>query len=229
MNLTKLLRGSRNAKGDPVAAPSQMSDGVFTETAARSSTTRPRWFPIGVSVVTVAVIAVAASALYRSDWLTDPAGSPPGHLAAQLGRPHQAHVTSLCRVAERVDRLVVQRHDAFPQNHVRFTFPAHVVVASPEAVRASARALCALKPFPSGPIACPADWGIAYHLTFEDGSDVYRVIASPTGCPSAAGDIGKDRWAPPHLWHALGTSMGLRRPDQQSFAGKAFHRARRLH
>jgi hypothetical protein len=192
-------------------------------TTARSSATRPRWLPIGVSVVTVAAIAVAASALHRSDWLNDPAGSQPRHLAAQLGRPQpQAPVTSLCPVAGRVDQLVVQRHDAFPQNHIRFTFPAHVVVASTKAVQASALALCGLKPFPSGPIACPADWGIAYHLTFGDGPDVYRVLVSPTGCPSAAGDIGKNRWATPHLWHTLGTSVGLRRPDQQTFAGKIF-------
>jgi hypothetical protein len=199
-------------------------------TMARSSATRPRWFPIGVTVVTVAAIAVAASALYRSDSLNDPAGSQPGHLAAQLGHPQQpAHVTPFCRVAGGVHRLVVQRHDAFPQNHTRFTFPARVVVASPKAVQDSARALCGLKPFPSGPIACPADWGIAYHLTFVDGSDVYRVVVSPTGCPAAAGDIGKDSWATPHLWHILGTSMGLRRPGQQTFAGKIFQRVLRSH
>jgi hypothetical protein len=44
----------------------------------------------------------------------------------------------------RLDRLVVQRSDAFPQNHIRFSFPASVTVSDAAQVQRVARALLAL-------------------------------------------------------------------------------------
>jgi hypothetical protein len=134
--------------------------------------------------------------------------------------PHAAPAAMCGRVAE-LERLGVQRLDAFPRNHIRFSFPAHVVVASPQSVRATAKSLCMLRPFPAGTIACPADWGIVYYLTFQDRVDAYRVVLTATGCPRSAGDVGTPRWVTPQLWRTLGTAIGLPRPTQQSFAGSA--------
>jgi hypothetical protein len=134
--------------------------------------------------------------------------------------PHAAPATMCGRVTE-LERLGVQRRDAFPRNHIRFSFPAHVVVSSPESVQATAKSLCMLRPFPAGTIACPADWGIVYHLTFQDRVDAYRVALTATGCSRASGAVGTPRWVTPRLWRTLGTAMGLPRPTQQSFTGSA--------
>lgn len=133
----------------------------------------------------------------------------------------RAAPVALCARVSELSRLDVQRRDAFPQNHIRFSFPGHVVVATPRRVQATAEALCELKPFPSGAIACPNDRGIVYHLTFQGGVDAYRAAVSPTGCPSASGDLGKTRWVTSQLWRTLGTAMNLPKPTQQSFAGAA--------
>ena len=38
------------------------------------------------------------------------------------------------------------------------------------------------KPFPNGPISCPADFGIQYQLTFTFNGQPTGVLASPAGC-----------------------------------------------
>jgi hypothetical protein len=134
--------------------------------------------------------------------------------------PHAAPAAVCGRVSE-LQRLDVQRRDTFPRNRIRFSFPAHVVVMSPQPVQATAKSLCMLKPFPAGAISCPADWGIVYHLTFHDRVDAYRVVLTATGCPRASGEVGTPRWVTPRLWRTLGTAIGLARPAQPSFAGSA--------
>jgi hypothetical protein len=134
--------------------------------------------------------------------------------------PHAAPAAVCGRVSE-LQRLDVQRRHTFPGNRIRFSFPAHVVVTSPQPVQATAKSLCMLKPFPAGAISCPADWGIVYHLTFQDRVDTYRVVLTATGCPRSTGDVGTPRWVTPQLWRTLGTAMGLPRPTRQSFAGSA--------
>jgi hypothetical protein len=134
--------------------------------------------------------------------------------------PHAAPAAMCGRVSE-LERLVVQRRDAFPRNRIRFSFPAHVVVSSPQTVQATAKSLCMLRPFPTRTIACPADWGIVYHLTFQDRVDAYRVALTATGCSRASGDVGTPRWVTSRLWRTLGTAMGLPRPTRQSFTGSS--------
>lgn len=161
-------------------------------------------------------IVAAALCVMAATGCQDAASSP----TAADHSPHAAPATMCGRVSE-LERLDVRRRDAFPQNRIRFSFPAHVVVASPQRVQSVAKTLCMLKPFPAGTIYCPADWGIVYHLTFQDRVDAYRVVVTPTGCPRSAGAVGTPRWATPHVWRTLGTAMGLPRPTQRSFAGSA--------
>ena len=57
---------------------------------------------------------------------------------------------------------MVHRTDAFPQNRISFDFPVDVDARDATRVHATARALCDLPAVPAGPIACPADYEIAY-------------------------------------------------------------------
>lgn len=38
------------------------------------------------------------------------------------------------------------------------------------------------RPFPKGPMSCPADFGIKYQLTFKNSRHALKVLASPAGC-----------------------------------------------
>jgi len=89
----------------------------------------------------------------------------------------------LCRSVGNLNRLVLRRSDAFPQNHMRFSFAAEVTVTVASKVREAARALCALPRMPSGTFHCPADFGIAYHLVFSAGD---RAFPPPRWTPPAA-------------------------------------------
>ena len=48
------------------------------------------------------------------------------------------------QLVARLDRLDVRRTDAFPQNHLRFSFPAQVVVSDPSRAQPNATASTAL-------------------------------------------------------------------------------------
>ena len=128
---------------------------------------------------------------------------------------------ALAQDISRLDRLVVTRTDAFPQNHVRFTFPATVTVTDSTAVQAVARALCALPKMPSDLLGCPADFGITYHLVFSAGDRSFpSVSVDATGCETVRG-LGTVRWlsTSPGFWHTLGVAMGLAKPDNATFRG----------
>jgi hypothetical protein len=120
---------------------------------------------------------------------------------------------------QRVDRLVVRRTDAFPENHTRFSFPAVVTVSDAKAARAVVRVLLALpKPSP-GVYFGPADLGITYHLAFYAGGErVLAVSVDATGLRRVTG-LGPERVAAASLWRTLGVAMGLSRPTQATFAG----------
>jgi hypothetical protein len=127
---------------------------------------------------------------------------------------------TLCQVAGQVDYLVVRRTDEFPQNHIRFSFPAMVTVSSAVSARDVAKALCALPRMPSG-MFCPAALGIGYHLTFAaDSRAVQAVSADAAGCQEVEG-LGSTRWIAlePGFWHVLGTAMRLRVPTWSTFRG----------
>jgi hypothetical protein len=131
-----------------------------------------------------------------------------------------AAAPALCKAIARVDQLVVRRLDAFPQNHVHFTFPAVVVVDRPSSARDAAKSVCTLPPMPSGTMFCPADFGIAYHFIFKAGPRSFRaVVADVTGCESVRG-LGATRWAMfPRFWQRLGKAMGLAVPTYATFRG----------
>ena len=96
--------------------------------------------------------------------------------------------TALGRALGQLDRLVVLRSDAFPQNHMRFSFPARVTVSDPGAVQAVARALLALPPMPSGAFAVPIDLGVTYRLIFATAHGQLPAIeVDATGAERCAG------------------------------------------
>ena len=118
---------------------------------------------------------------------------------------------ALCRSVSRLDRLVVHRSDAFPENHIRFSFPAEVTVTDVGNVRSVARALCSLPHAPSGPTSCPADLGIAYHLFFSAGDRTFGPVeVEATGCRVVRG-LGPVRWglSSTDLWPSLARAVGL--------------------
>lgn len=141
--------------------------------------------------------------------------------ARTVPRDHAAH-SSLCQAVPSLTRLVVVRSNAFPQNHVLFSFPARVVVTNSAAVRKVAYALCDLPRFPPGTYSCPADFGIDYQLQFVAGETVYRsVILDATGCGPVNGLPGPQRWTAtrPGFWPAFGADIGLSHSGHSTFRG----------
>jgi hypothetical protein len=129
--------------------------------------------------------------------------------------------SALPQAVSSLDRLVVRRSDAFPQNHMRFSFPAVVTVHDPTRVQAVARALCGLPVVPEGVLFCPVDLGIVYHLAFLAPHRAFPVVTvAATGCQEVRG-LGATRWVArsPGFWQILGRAMGLPRPGYASFRG----------
>lgn len=142
--------------------------------------------------------------------------SPGGHLAfvpspVAILRAELAHL----------DRLVVRRSNAFPSNHISFSFPSVVTVSDATDVRAVAQALLSLPLMPQG-MFCPVDLGIRYQLGFFAGDDcVITVGVSATGCEDVSGLGRPPRWVArtPSFWRTLGSAMGLSKPDYATFRG----------
>ena len=127
---------------------------------------------------------------------------------------------TLAQDVSRLDRLVVRRTDAFPQNHIRFSFPATMTVTDTAQVQRVARALLALPMMPKG-VFCPADFGIVYHLTFfAAGHALPSISIRATGCEQVGG-LGATRWVARSagFWRTLGLAMGLAKPGYASFRG----------
>lgn len=145
------------------------------------------------------------------------AGGRPGP-----SRPASSAHPTLCGSVPTLDRLVVRRSDAIPQNHMRFSFPAEVTVTDAAKVRAAARALCALPEMPTGAISCPADFGIVYQLAFFAGGRAFPAVeVDATGCQTVSG-LGHVRWVArsPEFWLTLGGAMGLSSPGSAAFRGR---------
>ena len=121
----------------------------------------------------------------------------------------------------RPTRLVVDRIDELPQNHVRFTFPAHHVVRRAGQVAEVRDALCRLPVMTSGVIACPADGGIGYRLLFSGRGQRFRpVTVNATGCLTVRG-LGSPRWvrSSPGFWPILARAMGVSGPAYPTLRG----------
>lgn len=130
--------------------------------------------------------------------------------------------TALGRALSQLDRLVVVRSNAFPQNHMRFSFPAEMTVSDPAKVQAVARALLALPPVPSGAFAVPIDLGVTYRLIFATAHEQLPAInVDATGAQTVRG-LGRTRWAAssPGFWTTLGKAMGLAHPGNGAFRGR---------
>lgn len=127
----------------------------------------------------------------------------------------------LCNSYPQLDTLVVKRIDAFPQNHIRFSFPAVITVSNPSLVQKAAKAVCALPVMPSKPMSCPADLGITYRLSFYTAAQPFpRVVVSATGCEGVTGLL-LNRWVSrtPAFWSKLGKTMGLKNASWATFRG----------
>jgi len=129
--------------------------------------------------------------------------------------------------ARHVDRLTIGRINLYPQNHVHFTFPAHLTVTSARRSQAVARALCTLPAVPAGSFNCPADLGISYVLTFTAGdSKLAPVTVDAAGCQEVDGlgpvpGLSPARWTTrtPAFWSVLATAAGITPADQAPFRG----------
>jgi hypothetical protein len=164
-----------------------------------------------------------SAALLAGALLLGACGTAPKTVDVSAVRPQSPSSVALCHVMRPVDRLVVRRSDAFPSNHVHFSFPRAVTVASPRRIRGAARALCALPRLPKGAFHCPVDLGIDYALTFTaKGSAGLTVGVDATGCETVTG-LGATRWVArtPGFWVKLGKAMGLRHPDYATFRGSS--------
>jgi hypothetical protein len=140
---------------------------------------------------------------------------------ATPGASPTATPTALAQALSRLDRLVVLRSDAFPQNHISFSFPAKVTVSDPLEVQAVARALLALPAMPSTAFNAPIDLGITYRLVFATADERLPPISvDATGAQVVRG-LGGTRWVArsPGFWRTLGTAMGLARPEYATFRG----------
>lgn len=137
-------------------------------------------------------------------------------------RHHPLRATApLCAPTAAPTLLVVDRHDAIPQNHTRFSFPDRFTVRNTASVQEVQHVLCRLPAWPTGnrQPACPADIGITYSLVFVDNSHRFQpVTADATGCRAVRG-LGKIRWSEEsdQLWRALARAMDL--PSRTRFAG----------
>ena len=70
-------------------------------------------------------------------------------------------------------------------------------------------------------LACPADFGITYTLTFAAGTHQFApVTLNAAGCEMVHG-LGAVRrvTASDLVWRRLGVAIGIPQPDQASFAG----------
>ena len=128
---------------------------------------------------------------------------------------------ALCRSAGAPTRLRVVRRDAFPQNHVRFTFPARRLVSDPARVGDVVNALCSLPAMPRGVFNCPMDWGITYRLRFTGPHARFApVTVSATGCLTVQG-LGSPRWLmrSPRFWPTLARAMDVPGPAYATLRG----------
>ena len=173
-------------------------------------------------IVPAAVLAVAAavtlaacgsSSTTGTGAKTAPSSTASGNVAAGG--------SGLCGAATKVDSLTVQRSDALPGNHARFTFPATEKVSSAPRTQSVVQSLCALPLVAHMQVACPADFGITYRLTFVAGDHQYApVTVSAAGCEMVHG-LGQVRQikASDPVWRQLGVAIGIPHPNQATFAG----------
>lgn len=107
----------------------------------------------------------------------------------------------------------VLRTSASPQNHIP---PLDQTVTDPAKAAALYAALQTLPPFPSGPILCPHETGVAYHLTFSRGQTLMAwAIVDAGGCEGVDLPNGGARLAmgQDHFWTVFANALGVPESD----------------
>ena len=173
--------------------------------------------PRATAMFAAALLAVALLAIALGLAACGSAASGGSRTPASGASP----TTVLGRELDHLDRLVVVRSDAFPQNRLGFSFPAKVTVGDPVGVRAVARALLALPAMPTTALNAPIDLGITYRLTFATPNGPLPAISIAATGTQAVRGLGTTRWLArsPEFWNTLGSAMGLARPDYATFRG----------
>ncbi len=142
-----------------------------------------------------------------------PSSRGSGHLAS--------NGSGLCASAGQVGSLTVVRTDALPSNHTRFAFPATETVRNAARAQAVAQSLCGLQRVPRTVVACPADFGITYKLTFAAGSQRFAPVTLDAGGCQLVGGLGATRRVATSsaLWRYLGVAIGIPHPSNTTFKG----------
>jgi hypothetical protein len=177
----------------------------------------------GVASVTAALALVALTAAAPAGAVRGETLSAPGLAASTSLAPSISLRVGLCREETRVNELRVVRTHLL--NGERFRLPAVVTSTRVAKVRALARVLCALPPFPAG-LYCPEAMGPLYSLHFAvvvpgalGAVRTETVTLNPTGCAAVTG-LGHGRVATTALFSALGAALGLAHATRSTFAGQ---------
>jgi hypothetical protein len=129
-----------------------------------------------------------------------------GGASAPSSEPEKS--TDQSPLAADVDALDVVRVASIPQNDPG---PFSATATDAAKVRALDAELRALPAVGSGPVNCPADWGIRYTLTFRRGDVVVETWSlDDAGCQFASGPNGA-RWAlgsNDGIWSDLASAVG---------------------
>jgi hypothetical protein len=149
-------------------------------------------------------------------------GYEPSSTVASEPRIAGTSQLGLCHFVNQVTSLTATR-SRYP-NKMTFSFPHVVRSTNVTAVRAAAKALCALPVMPSGVYNCPLDVEVHYRLKFVVGEAVSSyytrfVVIDPWGCETVTG-LGAGRTATVRLWPVLGAALGLRHATGVTFAGR---------
>jgi hypothetical protein len=173
----------------------------------------------GLAAVAAATVTATVAACGSTPAPTTAGSSPSQSATPSAGATLQASA-GVCSTVPKLTALAVRRVNDFPQNHLKFVFPATELVTSATRVQAVAKSLCAL-PQQTGSVACPDNNGVSYQLTFSEGSKRFTpVTADASGCSIVKG-LGQPRTAEPAitLWQDLGLAIGIPHPSQHSFSG----------
>jgi hypothetical protein len=88
----------------------------------------------------------------------------------------------------------------------------NVTVTSAAAAQAACTTTLAQPAFPSGPVNCPADFGVAYEMTFRDasGAVLFTASADPNGCGLIVlNGGGTPLGSGGDFWSAIATDLGI--------------------
>lgn len=137
-----------------------------------------------------------------------------------VSRAVSSSPVSVCKVATEVASLRVQRGKLL--NPTSFSFPSVVFVDVAAQARWVAKALCSLPRMTTGTVACPADFGLRYRLSFT----TPKVVVTPVTIAPSGGEVVNGlpgvRWIvrSPGFWRVLGSAMRLHQATVATFNGK---------